>query len=34
VRLAARALDCLKTVSVTIRAGRTTSVKESCIEVK
>ena len=34
VRLAARGLDCLKTVSVTVRAGRTTSVKESCIEIK
>ncbi|MEO6325631.1 MAG: hypothetical protein ABIT01_12700, partial [Thermoanaerobaculia bacterium] len=34
VRLVSRGLDCSKTVAVTVRAGKTTSVKESCIEVK
>lgn len=34
VRLASPALDCERSVAVTLRPGRTTAVKESCIEVK
>lgn len=34
VRVASAALDCERSVTVTLRAGRTTTVRESCIEVK
>lgn len=34
VRLVARGLDCARSVSVIVKAGRTTAVNENCIEVK
>jgi serine/threonine protein kinase len=34
LRLVAPSVDCAKTVSVLVRAGRTASVRETCIEIK
>ena len=34
VRLVGRGIDCAKSVTITVEAGRTASVRESCIEVK
>jgi serine/threonine-protein kinase len=34
LKLVGKGLDCTKTVSVTVRAGKATAVSESCIEVK
>ena len=34
LRLVSPAMDCTKPVTVTVRAGRTTSVRETCIEIK
>jgi len=34
LRLASRSMDCVRTLDVVVEAGRTASVRESCIEVK
>jgi hypothetical protein len=34
LRLTAPAIDCTKNVTVLLRAGKTTSVRETCIEIK